>query len=51
MFLKSKGFQLCLAFSLGVIVLLLPRPEGTKFKITGDINQESLAIISASIKN
>ena len=46
MFLKSKGFQLCLAFSLGVIVLLLPRPEGTRFKITGDINQEFLQQIS-----
>jgi len=39
MFLKSKGFQLCLALALGVIVFLLPRPEGTKFKITGDDNQ------------
>ena len=46
MFLKSKGFQLCLAFGIGVIVLLLPRPEGTKFKITGDINQEFLQQIS-----
>ncbi len=46
MFLKSKGFQLCLAFSLGVIVMLLPRPEGTRFKITGDINQEFLQQIS-----
>lgn len=39
MFFKSKGFQLCIAFALGIIVMLLPRPEGTKFKITGDINQ------------
>ncbi|MCD6293666.1 MAG: anion permease, partial [Deltaproteobacteria bacterium] len=46
MFLKSKGFQLCLAFALGVVVLLLPRPEGTRFKITGDINQEFLQQIS-----
>lgn len=36
MIFKTKGFQLCLAFVLGIIVLLLPRPEGTKFKITGD---------------
>ncbi len=36
MFLKTKGFQLCLAFALGTIVLLLPRPDGTKFKINGD---------------
>jgi len=46
MFLKSKGFQLCLAFALGVIVLLLPRPEGTNFKITGDIDQKFLQQIS-----
>ena len=46
MFLKSKGFQLCLAFALGAIVLLLPRPEGTRFKITGDIDQTFLQQIS-----
>ena len=39
MFFKTKGFQICLAFTLGVIVLLLPRPEGTKFEITGDDSQ------------
>ncbi len=42
MLFKSKYFQLFLAFGLGLIVLLLPRPEGTKFKISGDINQEFL---------
>ena len=36
MFIKTKTFQLCFALALGIIVLLLPRPEGTKFKITGD---------------
>ena len=46
MFLKSKGVQLCLAFALGVIVLILPRPEGTKFKITGDVNKKFLQQIS-----
>ena len=39
MFFKNKGFQLCLALALGIVVLLLPRPEGTKFKITGDKGQ------------
>ncbi|MDF1590313.1 MAG: DASS family sodium-coupled anion symporter [Desulfobacterales bacterium] len=39
MFLKSKGFQLFIALSLGIIVLLLPRPVGTKFRITGDPGQ------------
>jgi len=36
MFIKTKTFQLCFALALGIIVLMLPRPEGTKFKITGD---------------
>ena len=40
MFFKSTWFQLCLAFALGIVVLLLPRPEGTKFKITGDDGQK-----------
>jgi len=40
MFFKSTWFQLCLAFALGIVVLLLPRPEGTKFKITGDTGQK-----------
>jgi len=39
MFIKTKGFQLCVALALGIVVLLLPRPEGTKFKITGDDNR------------
>ena len=33
---RTNGFKLCVALLLGVIVFLLPRPEGTKFKITGD---------------
>ena len=36
MFFKTKQFQLCFAVALGIIIFLLPRPEGTKFKITGD---------------
>ncbi len=35
MFLKSKGVQLGLAAALGVLVMLLPRPEGSRFKISG----------------
>ena len=38
MLLKSKWFQLGAALSLGIVVLLLPRPEGTKFNIKGDGN-------------
>jgi len=36
MIIKNKMFQLSLAFSLGIMVLIIPRPEGTKFRITGD---------------
>ena len=36
MFLNSRWFQLGLALALGVFILLLPRPEGTQFKVTGD---------------
>ena len=39
MFFKNKGVLLCLALGLGVVVLLLPRPEGTTFKIEGDESQ------------
>ncbi|MBU4132167.1 MAG: DASS family sodium-coupled anion symporter, partial [Proteobacteria bacterium] len=39
MFYKTNGFKLCLAILVGVVVFLLPRPEGTKFKITGDTDQ------------
>lgn len=39
MFLKSKGFQLGIAVLLGIIIFLLPRPEGTKFKVTGDTDK------------
>ncbi len=46
MFFKSKGFQLSLAFLLGLVVLILPRPEGTKFKITGDDDRSFFQHIS-----
>ncbi len=36
MILKNKWFQLGFAIALGVIVMLLPRPEGKQFKIIGD---------------
>ncbi|MFH1573680.1 MAG: SLC13 family permease, partial [Acidobacteriota bacterium] len=42
MVFKNKWFQLCLAAVLGLVVLLLPRPEGTKFKVAGDPTQELL---------
>ena len=46
MFLKTKEFQLAIALVLGIIVLLLPRPEGTKFKISNDSNQVLFQSIS-----
>ncbi|WP_022666421.1 SLC13 family permease [Desulfospira joergensenii] len=39
MFYKTNEFKLCVAVLLGVIVFLVPRPEGTQFKITGDVGQ------------
>ncbi len=36
MFYKTNGFKLCAALLVGVSVFLLPRPEGTQFKVTGD---------------
>ena len=36
MLVKSKWFQLAVAVALCIIVLLLPRPEGTRFTIKGD---------------
>lgn len=38
MILKSKSVQLIIAFFLGLLVFVLPRPEGSKFRITGDEN-------------
>jgi solute carrier family 13 (sodium-dependent dicarboxylate transporter), member 2/3/5 len=39
MFYKTNGFKLCVAFLTGIIVFMLPRPEGTQFKISRDTNQ------------
>jgi len=36
MFLKNKGFQIAVALAIGLMVMLLPRPEGNRFKISGD---------------
>ncbi len=45
MFFKSNEFKLCIGLMLGVIVILLPRPEGTKYKISGDIDKNLYAIV------
>ena len=39
MFYRTNGFRLCMALLVGVIVFMLPRPEGTQFKVTGDAGQ------------
>jgi len=45
MFFKLKGVQLGTAFLLGLIVLVLPRPEGTRFRVNGDSSREFLKTI------
>ena len=50
MIFKNKYFQLCLALALGVVILLLPRPEGTIFKISGDRNQTLLKQVAGEFE-
>ena len=45
--LKNRFVQLILAVLLAVGVLLIPRPEGTRFQILGDPDQKVLAQVSA----
>ena len=45
--LRSRNLQLCLALLLGAVVLILPRPEGTRFKVSGDRNQLFYQTISS----
>ena len=47
---RTNGFKLCVAVFLGIIVFLLPRPEGTQFKITGDTNQAFFQGVSSHFK-
>ncbi len=46
MFFKKKEIQLLIALVLGVAVLCLPRPEGKRFRITGDESRAFLSHIS-----
>lgn len=46
MILKYRGFQLCMAFLLGAVVLALPRPDGSTFKIIGDIDRSFYQTVS-----
>ena len=47
MILKSKWFQLATALTLGIVIMLLPRPEGIKFNIIGDQRQALIQNSSA----
>ncbi|MBC2715856.1 MAG: DASS family sodium-coupled anion symporter [Desulfobacteraceae bacterium] len=47
MFFKSNGFKLCVGILLGVIVMMLPRPEGTQFKISGDVDKNLYAVVDS----
>ncbi len=44
--LKHRGFQLCLAIFLGAAILVLPRPDGTTFKIVGDADRTFFQTVS-----
>ena len=44
MFINSKWFQLAIAVAIGIGVMLLPRPEGTRFMVTGE-NIQALATL------
>ncbi|MBF0449953.1 MAG: DASS family sodium-coupled anion symporter [Candidatus Magnetomorum sp.] len=39
MIFKNKWFQLGIAIGLGLLIMALPRPEGTKFRIIGDTDK------------
>ncbi|RJQ56284.1 MAG: DASS family sodium-coupled anion symporter [Desulfobacteraceae bacterium] len=45
-FHKTKGFQLGLAFLLALTVVMLPRPEGSRFRVVGDENREFFSRIN-----
>ena len=51
MLLKSKWFQIGVAVALCIVVLLLPRPEGTRFTIKGDGNHIFLQHIKDNFKS
>ncbi len=44
MFYKTNGFKLIMALLAGVVIFLLPRPEGTQFEIIGDVNGRLMEI-------
>ena len=47
MLLKNRFVQLAIALGLGLVVMLLPRPEGTVFEIIGDPDRKVLAAVGS----
>lgn len=47
---KSKNIQIILAFLVGATIMLLPRPEATQFKISGDAGQAFYESIREKVK-
>ncbi len=47
---KSNGFKLGVGILLGLVVMLLPRPEGTRFKINGDNDRRLLEDVKAQFQ-
>ena len=50
MLLKNKLFQLALAFAIGLLVLALPRPDGTIYEILGDPGQKLLTQVKGDFE-
>ncbi len=50
MFLKNRIVQLLIAVALSIVVILLPRPEGTRYEITGDPEQKILQQVKGDFK-
>lgn len=46
MFLKSKVFQISIALCVGIVIMLIPRPEGTQFQVIGDDAQKFYTHVS-----
>lgn len=46
MFFKTNGFKLCMAILVGIAIFLLPRPEGTQFRINGDQEKNLISNVS-----
>jgi len=50
MFLGNRWVQLFLAVAVGVVVLLLPRPEGSEFEIRGDPERVLFSAVSGDFE-